>query len=106
MMTFSSFGLWPALPIALLVVLGLGLVVEAIDAQIKAAGVPWSTSARLLTWLRGFRLAIIGLALVGIALAWLWGETWLLVLSICIAGEETFETTWMISTLKRDRRKN
>ena len=103
-MTLSITGLWPIVPITLLAVFGLGLVFEAIYEQIKSVGTPWSSTTRLLTWLRGFRLTIIGLTLVGIALAWLWGETWLLVLSLGIAGEETFETSWMISTLERDRR--
>jgi hypothetical protein len=88
----------------LLTLIGLGLVFDAIYAQLKSTGIPWSSTARLLTWLRGFRLTIVGLALVGIALSWLWGETWLLVLSLGIAGEEIFETSWMISTLERERR--
>jgi hypothetical protein len=102
-MILDMTGLWPAVPIALLALFGLGLILEAVCAQIKSAA-PWSSTARLLTWLRGFRLTIIGLALVGIALAWLWGETWLLVLSLGIAGEEIFETSWMISTLEHERR--
>jgi hypothetical protein len=96
-------GLWPIVPIAVLTLLGLGLVFEAIYAQIRSVA-PWSSTTRLLTWLRGFRLTIIGLALVGVALAWFWGETWLLVLSLGIAGEEIFETSWMISTLEHERR--
>jgi hypothetical protein len=104
-MTLSITEFWPIVPIILLALSGLGLVFEAVYAQIKSAGTPWSSTTRLLTWLRGFRLTIIGLAMVGIALAWFWGETWLLVLSLGIAGEEIFETSWMISTLERDRRR-
>jgi hypothetical protein len=96
--------LWPAYPLAALALLGTGLVALAAIRQIRAHS-PWSQTSRLLTWLRGFRLAIVGLALVGIALALLMGQTWLLVLSLGIAGEEIFETTWMISTLERDRRR-
>src|SRR5262245_28317888 len=103
-MAFSLIGLWPTAPILILATLGLGLVFEAVYAQFSSAA-PWSSTTRLLTWLRGFRLTIIGLALVGVALAWFWGETWLLVLSLGIAGEEIFETSWMISTLERDRRR-
>jgi hypothetical protein len=102
--TVAVTGLWPNIPIGLLALTGLGLIFEAVYAQIRSAGTPWSSTTRLLTWLRGFRLTIIGLALVGIALAWLWDETWLLVLSLSIAGEEIFETSWMISTLEHERR--
>jgi hypothetical protein len=93
--------LWPAYLLAALALLGIGLVALAALRQVRAHN-PWSQTSRLLTWLRGFRLAIVGLALVGIALALLSGQTWLLVLSLGIAGEEIFETTWMISTLERD----
>jgi len=100
----SIDGLWPIVPIAALAVVGLVMIAEAVYWQIRSADTPWSSTSRLLTWLRGFRLTIIGLALVGVALAWWFGEVWLLVLSLGIAGEEIFETSWMISTLERDRR--
>jgi hypothetical protein len=95
--------LWPTYPLAALALLGTGLVALAAIRQVRVHS-PWSQTSRLLTWLRGFRLAIVGLALVGVALALLWGQTWLLVLSLGIAGEEVFETSWMISALERDRR--
>src|SRR5687768_7696744 len=103
-MNGSLFALWPIVPIIALALVGGGMVVEAIHAQIKSSKVPWSSTTRLLVWIRGFRLTIAGLALVGVALAWWLGEVWLLVLSLGIAGEEIFETSWMISTLERERR--
>jgi len=96
--------LWPTVPVVALALLGVGLVGLAIVRQIRTH-IPWSQTTRLLIWLRGFRLAIIGLALVGVALGLLWDQTWLLVLSLAVAGEESFETTWIISTLERDRRR-
>ncbi len=102
---FDPIGLlWPTLPLVTAALIGAGLIALAVIRQVTAHS-PWSQTSRLLIWLRGFRMTIIGLALIGTALALLWGQTWLLVLSLSIAGEEIFETSWMISTLERDRRR-
>lgn len=88
--------------IAVLALLGVGLAVRAILEQVGAADAP-SRSARLLVGLRGFRLTVIGLALLGVAGGWFWGATWLVVLSLGIAGEETFESSVMIWGLEREQ---
>ena len=60
--------------------------------------------SKIVTWIQGFRLSIIGLALVGIGAAWAWQLTWLLVLSLAIGGEETLESSIVIYALKKGRR--
>ena len=57
----------------------------------------------MLTWYRGFRLSVVGLALAGIGAAWAWQQTWLLVLALAIGGEETLEATIAIFGLTRGR---
>jgi hypothetical protein len=96
--------LWPAIPIVATALTGIALIALAVIRQLTAHS-PWSQTSRLLIWLRGFRMTIIGAALIGVALALLWDQTWLFVLSLGIAGEEIFETSWMISTLERDRQR-
>lgn len=54
-----------------------------------------------LGWPRGFRLAVVGLCLFGIAVAWAWQLLWLFVVSLGILGEELLETSVMIEVLKR-----
>jgi hypothetical protein len=54
-----------------------------------------------LGWMRGFRLAVVGLCLVGIAVAWVWQVLWLFVAAAAIMGEELLETSVIIETLKR-----
>jgi hypothetical protein len=54
-----------------------------------------------LGWMRGFRLAVVGLCLVGIAAAWVWQVLWLFVAAAAIMGEELLETSVIIETLKR-----
>lgn len=52
-----------------------------------------------IAWIRGFQLAVVGLALVGIAVAWVWRQTWLLVVALGIVGEELFETSRILTAL-------
>ena len=51
--------------------------------------------------MRGFRSTVIGLALLGIAAAWTWQLVWLLVLSLAIGGEETFESSIHAYAIRR-----
>ena len=64
---------------------------------------PMKDPARVLTWVRGFRMSVIGLALLGIGAAWTWDITWLLVLSLAIGGEETLESTIAVFALTRGK---
>jgi hypothetical protein len=57
-------------------------------------------SAHLVPFMEGFRAAVIGLALVGLGLAWMWHLTWLLVLSLTTAAGETLETSLILFALR------
>jgi hypothetical protein len=54
-----------------------------------------------LGWMRGFRMAVVGLCLVGIGVAWTSQVLWLFVASAGILGEELLETSVIIEVLKR-----
>ncbi len=56
---------------------------------------------RNLRFVRGFRLTVIGLALVAIACAWLWHQQWLLILALVIGGEETLESSIHAYAIRR-----
>jgi hypothetical protein len=55
-----------------------------------------------LGWMRGFRLAVVGLCLVGCAASWAWQALWLFVVAAGILGEEMLETSVIIEVLKRN----
>ena len=57
-------------------------------------------STHLIPFMEGFRATIIGLALVGLGVAWVWHLTWLLVLSLATAGGETLETSLILCALR------
>ena len=94
---------WRLYPSTALMVVGTALAVwgtrMGIDGFRKA--LHYSDLANLATWIQGFRLSIIGLAVVGIGGAWAWHLLWLLVLSLAIGGEEVLESSIVIFALRR-----
>jgi hypothetical protein len=58
---------------------------------------------KAVTAMRGLRIAVIGLAVVGLGAAWAWHLVWLLVLALVIGGEETLESSVHIYALTRGR---
>ena len=60
-----------------------------------------------LRFMRGFRMGVIGLALIATGAAWIWQLGWLLVLALVIGGEETLESSidaWAVRRGMRLRR--
>jgi len=85
--------------------LGIGLAFWGLLMELNGLrGALRGDSGKLLTWIQGFRLSIIGLALAGLGVAWAWHLDWLLVLSLAIGGEETLESSIVIFALRRGRR--
>ena len=96
---------WRVYPALALIVLGIGLALLGLLMQLNGLrGALRGDSGKLLPWIQGFRLSIIGLALVGLGVAWGWHLTWLLVLTLAIGGEETLESSIVIYALRRGRR--
>lgn len=91
---------WRAWPAAALALYGLILLAKGLWFGFPGSnGLLHERDA--LGWLRGFRLAVVGLCLAGIGVAWVWHILWLLVASLGILGEELLETSVMIEALKR-----
>ena len=88
---------------AMLMAVGVAIAVLGLRREWDGIRRPLRDPAKVLTWYRGFRLSIIGLALLGVGAAWLWELEWLLVLSLAIGGEETLEATIAIFGLTRGR---
>ncbi len=96
---------WRDYPISALIALGIGLALWGLLMELNGLrGALRGDTGKLLTWIQGFRLSIIGLALAGLGVAWAWQLTWLLVLTLAIGGEETLESSIVIFALRRGRR--
>jgi hypothetical protein len=55
---------------------------------------------RALAIFEGFRISVVGLAVAGLAAAWVWQLSGLLGLSLIIGGEELLESTVAIAALR------
>ena len=88
---------------ALLMAVGAAVALIGLRREWDGIRRPLRDPAKVLTWYRGFRLSIIGLALLGIGAAWLWELTWLLVLSLAIGGEETLESSIFVFALTKGK---
>ena len=62
------------------------------------------SGGRLLGMVKGFRVGIIGLAIVGIGIWLLSGATWVLVVSLAVGCEELMESSFIIWALRSDPR--
>jgi hypothetical protein len=93
---------WRAYPGGAL--LALGLAVFVLGAWGMATGLRRPLAERPAAYMAGFRTGIIGLAIGGIAGAWVWQQLWVLVLALAIGGEELLESSIALYALRRGRR--
>lgn len=98
--TIISEAPWRVYPAAALAICGLVLLTKGLWFGFTGSrGLLHERDA--LGWMRGFRLAVVGLCLVGIGVAWAEQVLWLFVASAGILGEELLETSVIIEVLKR-----
>jgi hypothetical protein len=91
---------WRIYPAAALAIYGLALLANGLWFGFRGSN-GLLREREALGWMRGFRLAVVGLCLVGIAVAWVWQVLWLFVAAVGIMGEELLETSVIIEVLKR-----
>lgn len=85
-----------------LVAVGVPLAIRGLQIEWRGIRMPIREPGKVLTFFRGFRTSVIGLALVGIAAGWAFDQTWLLLLSIAIGIEETIESSIDIFALRNN----
>jgi hypothetical protein len=94
---------WQTIAAWALTVPGTALLLYGGRVELDGITRPLRDPAKLITWVRGFRISMIGLALAGTGAGWLLDQTWLIVLSLAIGGEETLESSIMHFALKHGR---
>jgi len=94
---------WQTLAAGTLIASGMPLLIAGLWREWDGLRRPLRDPAKVLTWVRGFRLSMIGLALTGSGAGWLFDQTWLIVLSLAIGGEETLESSIIHFALTRGR---
>ncbi len=94
---------WQAIAATALIAVGAPVLITGLWREWDGLRRPLRDPSKVLTWVRGFRLSMIGLALAGSGAGWLFDQTWLMVLSLAIGGEETLESSIMHFALTRGR---
>ena len=92
---------WRAYPAAVLAAAGIVLLGKGLWFGF-AGSQGLFREREALGWMRGFRLAVVGLCLLGIAVAWVWQVLWLFVAAGAIMGEELLETSVIVEILERN----
>jgi hypothetical protein len=84
------------------------IVLAAVGGWLAARGLWFGAAGRpgllrqgrdAFAWIRAFQFAVAGLALIGIAAAWIWRQPWLLVVALGVLGEEMLETSRILTAL-------
>jgi hypothetical protein len=91
---------WRLYPAAVFMIAGTTLVGYGIWRDATALALPVSNPAKGTALVRAFRIAILGLCVASIGLAWLWQIGWLIVLAACVAGEELLETSVVMAAIR------
>ena len=81
--------------------LGVAVFLSGIRLELKGIRRPSGDSMKMVTVIRGFRFAVIGVALAGLGASWNWHITWLFVLALVFAGEEVLESSVHLFILRR-----
>ena len=88
---------WRFYPAAVLALAGAAtalLGIRLLAARLR------ETPSDMIGFVTGFRIAVIGLTLVGLAVSWNWHITWLFVLAVVFGAEETLESTTHLAILR------
>ena len=96
---------WRVYPAAALALFGIALLGRGL--WFGSAGSPGllRQGRNAVAWIRSFQIAVVGLAVVGVAAAWVWRQPWLLVVALGILGEELLETSRILTALKQSPRR-
>ena len=87
------------------IALGALLLAGGVKREIESHRRAVTDMQKPILMVAGFRIAIIGLCLIGLGAGVLLGLTWLWVLALIIAGEETLETSIVVSALRDGERR-
>ncbi len=87
-----------------MIAIGVAAVGHGVATFIRGFHMPVRDRSKPIVCVSGGRTAIFGLALGGIAGAWIWQQVWLLALSLAIGGEELLESSVILYVLRWGRR--
>lgn len=92
---------WRIYPASGLMALGAAFLLSGIRLEVAGIRRPTGEPAKMVTVIRGFRFAVLGVALAGLGASWNWNIMWLFVLSLVFGGEEVLESSVHLFILRR-----
>ena len=92
---------WRVYPASALMALGAAILFSGIRLEVEGIRRPAGDSMKMVTVIRGFRIAVVGVALASLGAAWTWHITWLFVLALVFVGEEALESSVILFILRR-----
>lgn len=92
---------WKIYPSIAMMAVGLAALLMGASVARRGLSSPMYDTTRMYRFVVGFRIAVIGVTMVGLGVAWNWDVLWLFVLSLVFGGEELLESTVHLSILRR-----
>jgi hypothetical protein len=86
---------WRSYPATIMILFGCLVFWRALSGGLVHRG------TAIVERVEGFRLAVLGLVLVGLGAAWMWHMPWLFFLALGIGFVEIRESTTIINAIKR-----
>jgi hypothetical protein len=89
--------LWMA---SVLMLGGSLVLLRGLRREHSAIKLPWSDPRKPFALMGAFRVAIIGLCVGLLGLAWAADQLWLAIIALIVLGEETFESTMALAAMR------
>jgi hypothetical protein len=92
---------WRIYPASALMALGAAVLFLGLRLEVEGIRHPTGDPIKMVTVVKGFRFAVVGVAPAGLDAAWSWHITWLFVQSLVFGGEEILESSVHLFILRR-----
>ena len=92
---------WKMYPSWFIIAIGLAILIKGTSMAYRSFNSPMSDPTKMHRFVIGFRIAVIGITMAGVGVAWNWNILWLFVLSLAFGGEEVLESTVHLYLLRR-----
>ena len=92
---------WRLYPATALMAIGATVLWLGLRMAWRGLARPMGDPTKMQTFVRGFRVAVIGVTLAGLGAAWSWHLTWLFVLSLVFGIGEILESSTHLAILRR-----
>lgn len=95
---------WKLYPAMALISVGAVLMLFGIRRLAIALSLANRNPNEMMSFMTGFRIAVFGVTLLGLGVAWNWSVLWLFVLALVFGGEEVMESTTHLYIIRRGKK--